>query len=155
MQKINLEIQIATKNITPPAKELFSLWLEQAAQDFPPPKNKNEICIRIIDAVESAKLNSTYRHKNGPTNILSFAYAVAECTPTPSTLLGDLAICAPLVIQQAKTQNKTPEAHWAHLTIHGYLHLIGYDHKTEAEAKIMEHNEIVILKKLGFANPYN
>ena len=100
--------------------------------------NKSAITVRIVNKKESAELNKLYRQKSGPTNVLSFVYSIKP-------VCGDIVLCAPL-IQEEKT--------WAHLVIHGILHLIGYDHIKIKDAKIMESLEIKLLKKIGFENPY-
>jgi len=139
MLKINL--QILTKNFVP-QKSWFRKWAAAAL-----PKSKNtELTIRVVNRKESQALNKKYRSKNHPTNILSFA--------TDNNYLGDLVICAPLVKKEAQEQNKLLMHHWAHLTIHGVLHLLGYDHHTKKEAKIMETLEIKILEKLKIGDPY-
>ena len=113
---------------------------------------KIELTIRIVDEDEARKLNKKWRQHPYPTNILSFPL---ECPfPLEIPLLGDLVICAPIVNQEAAKQHKTLEAHWAHLVVHGILHLLGYDHLDEAQAQIMESLEIQILHDLGFPNPY-
>lgn len=137
-----------------PTLEQFQNWVDEtlAVISEKVPSHCIEICISIIDPKTSAKLNETYRHKSGPTNVLSFAY-----NPIPGVQqksLGDLAICAELVEFEALTQNKKPIAHWAHLTVHGVLHLLEYNHIAEDEAVTMETLEIQILQKLGFENPY-
>ncbi len=111
--------------------------------------SEGEITIRIIDQAESAHLNKTYRHKEGPTNVLSFDYDV-----TDHTFTGDLAICADVVEQEATIQHKSLESHWAHMIIHGTLHLLGYDHETDSDADVMETLEIQIMAGLGFLSPY-
>lgn len=108
--------------------------------------------IRIVDEDEIAQLNQQYRNKKGPTNILSFPYKSAASKH--NLLQGDLVIRGPVVLQEANIQNKTAESHWAHLVIHGTLHLLGYDHISEDDANTMENIEIGILKLFGFANPY-
>jgi probable rRNA maturation factor len=145
--EINLQIISNEKNI--PTKTEFKRWIKAAL-----PKNKTpiEITLRIVDAEEMQALNNYYRGKNKPTNILSFPFVVPAGIETP--LLGDLVICAPLVKQEAQKQQKTIAAHWAHLTIHGILHLLGYDHESAKNAKIMEDLEIKYLQNLGFKNPY-
>lgn len=137
-----------------PSIKKFQTWVNAVVDTIPEkiPKTCTEICISIVDSEISAQLNQTYRHKNGPTNVLSFTY---ESPPgIAKTSLGDLAICAEIVESESLAQNKNTIAHWAHLTIHGMLHLLEYDHITEKDAIIMEPLEIKILQKLGFNNPY-
>jgi len=111
-----------------------------------------ELTVRIVDEAEMAELNARYRHKTGPTNILSFPF---EAPPgVELNLLGDLVIAAPVVQREAQEQGKTETAHWAHMIVHGTLHLLGYDHLKPAEAEDMEAREINILHELGFSNPY-
>jgi probable rRNA maturation factor len=114
------------------------------------PKRFGELTIRIVDETESHALNRHYRGKDKPTNVLSFQGDPA----LRKHVLGDLVICAPVVAREAVEQNKTPREHWAHLVVHGCLHLQGYDHEQESEAKVMEAREIRILERLGFENPY-
>ena len=116
-------------------------------------KQTPELSIRITDEDEAATFTQTFRAKPGPTNVLSFP---ADLPPdAESGLLGDLVICAPLVEREAAQQAKPVEAHWAHLIIHGVLHLLGHDHQTSAEAELMERLEIDLLHHLGFPNPYD
>ena len=110
-------------------------------------KKKGELTIRVVDEVESESLNSQYRKKHKPTNVLSFGYGERG-------VLGDLVICAPVVAREAREQNKLPRAHWAHMVVHGCLHLQGHDHENDADAAQMEALEIRIMEKLGFENPY-
>ena len=111
-----------------------------------------ELTVRIVGAEEGAALNQRYRHKSGPTNVLSFPYGPPEETMTH--LLGDIVICAPVVIAEARGQGKTPDAHWAHMAVHGVLHLLGYDHETDREARDMEALEVTLLQRLGYSDPY-
>jgi len=124
-----------------------------------------ELGVRVVGSAESRRLNARYRGKDKPTNVLSFPPAPlpARMTGAPAAggrqggdphPLGDLVICAQVVRSEAREQGKPLEAHWAHLVVHGALHLIGYDHEREAEAKRMERREIAVLRRLGFANPY-
>ena len=111
-----------------------------------------ELTVRIVDEAEMADLNARYRHKTGPTNILSFLF---EAPPgVELNLLGDLVIAAPVVQREAREQGKTETAHWAHMIVHGTLHLLGYDHSKPVEAEDMEGREIRILRELGYSNPY-
>jgi len=117
------------------------------------------LSIQIVDRDESHALNLQYRGKDKPTNVLSFpadpdlAELADEGLPV-ETELGDLVICAPVVAEEAIAQGKTARAHWAHMVVHGCLHLLGYDHENDAEADIMEQRERDILAGLGFADPY-
>lgn len=111
-----------------------------------------ELTVRVVDEAEIAALNATYRGKEGPTNVLSFP---ADLPPeVASPLLGDVVICAPVVAAQAEAQGKALEAHWAHMVVHGCLHLLGYDHIEAAEAEAMEGREREVLAHLGFPDPY-
>ncbi len=111
-----------------------------------------EVSLRISDTVEMAQLNQRFRDRHGPTNVLSFP---AELPPdVECALLGDIVICAPLVQQEALEQGKDAQCHWAHLTVHGVLHLLGYDHQTRDSAEIMERLETNILSQFGCPDPY-
>lgn len=144
-----LDIQIATESGNYPSEQQFQQWVDTVLSDQ---SQDSEIVIRLVDDTESAELNQQYRHKQGPTNILSFPFDAPD--GVEMDLLGDLVICAPLIDREAKEQNKLPEHHWAHITIHGVLHLLGYDHIEEAEAEEMESLEIKLLNMLNIANPY-
>ncbi len=137
-----------------PVLKQFQHWVDEtlAVVSEKVPGSCTEVCISIIDPDTSAELNQTYRQKSGPTNVLSFTYDPIPGVQPES--LGDLAICAELVESEALAQHKKSAAHWAHLTVHGVLHLLGYDHIAEDEAVMMESLEIQILQKLGFENPY-
>ncbi|MCK4865020.1 MAG: rRNA maturation RNase YbeY [Gammaproteobacteria bacterium] len=111
-----------------------------------------ELTIRFVDEKESAGLNEQYRHKSGSTNILSFPFETPA--EVELDLLGDLVICTDVVKKQAVEQKKDELAHWAHMVVHGTLHLLGYDHLTDAEANIMEDKERHILSQLGYTDPY-
>ncbi len=154
-KKIQLYVQKKTAHPEAiPLRKKFQLWVKTALQaaSFDTIRPAIEITIRLVDESESAQLNQQYRHKSGPTNILSFC---AENTLEIETYyLGDLLICVPLVLQEAAVQNKPLDMHWAHLTIHGILHLLGYDHEKKTDAVVMEKLEILILKQLGYGNPY-
>jgi probable rRNA maturation factor len=126
-----------------PKKADFQRWA-LAAYD-----GKGEVAIRLADADEVQALNRSYRGKDAPTNVLSFPYESSK-----KMLMGDLALCPEVVLREAKEQGKDPLAHWAHLTVHGILHLCGYDHIDDAEAAIMESREREILARLGYPDPY-
>lgn len=143
-----IELQIASKNKNLPSLKQLQKWV---ALTLKKTRRKNKtLLIRIVAKKESQKLNSTFRHKNKPTNVLSFPFADA----TKTNFLGDLVICAPIVALEAKEQQKPLQAHWAHMVIHGVLHLLGYDHIKRAEAERMEGLEIRLLAELGYDNPY-
>lgn len=111
-----------------------------------------ELTIRIVDEAESQELNSEYRGKDKPTNVLSFPFEAPAHVPIP--LLGDLIVCKQVVEREAIEQDKTLTAHWAHMIVHGCLHLLGYDHIEDEEAEEMEGIEKVVMKDLGFEDPY-
>lgn len=110
-----------------------------------------DITVRMVDEAESAELNKRYRGKRGATNVLSFTYNAA---PGKAGVAGDLVICAPVVQREAVQQDKRLRAHWAHMVVHGILHLRGFDHVRKTDAEIMEAQEIRILRRLGFPDPY-
>lgn len=112
-----------------------------------------EVTIRIVDEAESRDLNRRYRDKDQPTNVLSFAYDTGQFTE--AGLLGDVVICAPVLKQEARSQSKGIDAHWAHMIVHGILHLCGYEHDRQSSAEAMEALETEILAELGFPAPYN
>ncbi|GGI83597.1 endoribonuclease YbeY [Shewanella hanedai] len=147
--KLELDLQIATDNNRLPTQDNFELWVRTALGNT---MTEAELTIRIVDDVESQNLNSTYRGKDKPTNVLSFPFEAPPEIEIP--LLGDLIICASVVEQEAIQQNKPSQAHWAHMVVHGCLHLLGYDHINDAEAEEMESIETQLIEKLGFNNPY-
>jgi probable rRNA maturation factor len=110
------------------------------------------LSVRVVGQAGSRSLNAHYRHKDKPTNVLSFSGA--GTVPDGRHFLGELVICAPVVAQEARKQSKTLESHWAHMTVHGVLHLLGFDHERRAEAAKMAAREIQILDRLGFSDPY-
>jgi probable rRNA maturation factor len=136
----------------PEAAELQG-WADTACADL---NGTMELLVRIVDEAESQALNLEYRGKDRPTNVLSFPFEVPPGIPADllEPQLGDLVICAPVVVREAKDQGKSLQAHWAHILIHGVLHLRGHDHIQEAEAEAMEALEVRMLADLGFADPY-
>jgi probable rRNA maturation factor len=148
---LQLEVQIALANQNLPEQAELYRWAE-AALAGAGYRRQAELVVRIVNAAESAALNETYRHKQGPTNVLSFPFEAPA--PIETDLLGDIVICAPVVVQEAATQNKAVQAHWAHMVIHGVLHLLGYDHQEDSQAKQMEILETRILTGLGYPAPY-
>jgi probable rRNA maturation factor len=114
-----------------------------------------ELGVCVVGAAESARLNARFRGRPAPTNVLSFSPApLPRRAPLAAAPLGELVICPRLLRQEAREQDKTLEAHWAHLVVHGALHLAGYDHERAAQARRMERREIAVLRRLGFGNPY-
>ncbi|TAK64532.1 rRNA maturation RNase YbeY [Methylobacter sp.] len=144
-----IEIQTVFESAGQPNQQQIQLWIDTALDDC---DQDTEIVVRIVDEQESAELNEQYRHKSGPTNILSFPADLPEGVELD--LLGDLVICAPVMEKEALEQNKILAHHWAHIIVHGVLHLLGYDHLDEPQAELMENKEIVILNKLHINNPY-
>ncbi len=142
--------RIVPKDIMPSTKDLKH-WAKAALKYL---KKNAELNIRIVDTEEITELNSEYRKKNKPTNVLSFPFDMPEEVEDELAFLGDIIICAEVVNNEASEQHKSLAAHWAHMVVHGILHLLGYDHETEEDAEIMEPQEIAILATLGFPNPY-
>ena len=140
-------VQIATSRAGVPHARSFARWANAAFAGGAPRRASDsaELTIRVIGAAESRRLNRTWRGKDKPTNVLSFS---------SDHELGDLAICAPVVAREAREQGKQPAAHWAHMVVHGVLHLLGYDHENDRDAVRMETREAKILAQLGMPNPY-
>jgi len=153
---VHLDIQMAVNEdeVEPPSTQQMQRWVELALNNTPGAERIQdaELTIRIVDETEITELNKQYRKKDGTTNVLSFPFESDIELEIP--LLGDLVICASIVAKEAKQQQKSLQAHWAHMIIHGTLHLLGYDHITESEASEMESMEIDLLQQLGFSNPY-
>jgi probable rRNA maturation factor len=145
-----LDLQIACEAPSLPEKARLTAWAAAALQGR---RASAELTLRVVDEVEGATLNQRYRGRPGPTNVLSFPFDPPPGLP-PQDLIGDLIICAPVVAREAAEQGKPEDAHWAHLVVHGTLHLLGYDHITVPEAEAMETTETVILARLGFPSPY-
>lgn len=150
MGSIFVDLQIATENIEGlPTEEQIVQWATAAVQ---PEEDEVEMTVRIVDEAESHKLNLTYRGKDRPTNVLSFPFECPDEVELP--LLGDLVICRQVVEREAAEQEKPLMAHWAHMVVHGSLHLLGYDHIEDDEAEEMESLETQIMQGLGFDDPY-
>ncbi len=144
-----INIQIATQFDPLPSDVQLIAWARIAMRHV---KKSTELTIRIVDIPEIQTLNRTYRNKDKPTNVLAFPAEVPDELNIP--LLGDIIICAPIIWEEAQQQHKDFEAHFAHMVIHGCLHLLGYDHVTPEQANEMEPLEIELLKALHFPNPY-
>ncbi|MDX1734549.1 MAG: rRNA maturation RNase YbeY [Halioglobus sp.] len=145
-----VDIQCASAEPVPEEDDIRR-WVDAALAERGPGRDC-EISVRLVDTEEMALLNKSYRGKTGATNVLSFPAALPEELEQP--LLGDIVICAPVVRREARQQNKALQAHWAHMTVHGTLHLLGYDHVDETEAGIMEALETHILAQLDYPCPY-
>lgn len=142
MPRLKLTVQVASLESDIPASKQIKKWVNAAL------RVETEVTIRFVDEEEGRMLNSAYRGKDYATNVLTFPLSEEP------HLMGDIIICTPVVAQEAKAQNKSLEAHYAHLTVHGVLHLHGYDHETEEQAALMESIEVTTLQNLGYANPY-
>ncbi|KAA6184081.1 rRNA maturation RNase YbeY [Thiohalocapsa marina] len=157
---LTLDLQWASDAPELPSAEQLRAWAEAALDHSGAPSPAQpEMTIRIVDEAEGAELNAAYRGRSGATNVLSFPFELppgldaAGAADLPD-LLGDLVICAPVVQREALQQGKPLAAHWAHMVVHGTLHLLGYDHIQAAEAARMEALETDILRRLGFSAPY-
>ncbi|MDK8463760.1 rRNA maturation RNase YbeY [Marinobacter sp. SS13-12] len=148
MSELTVDLQRAAAEPGAPDNADLERWAQAAWLGEEP----SEVTIRIVASDESAGLNSQYRGKSGPTNVLSFPFEAPAGITVP--LAGDLIICAPVVEKEAAEQRKTLAEHWAHMVVHGMLHLQGYDHIDDSDAGVMEALEIRLLGQLGFSNPY-
>lgn len=160
---VTVEVQRESAASDLPADEDLQRWIEAAlsgADGLPEsPIGPAAILIRIVDEQEGRQLNAEYRQRDYPTNVLSFPADLAEMpeelrNSLESQPLGDLVICAPVVAREAAEQGKVPESHWAHMVVHGCLHLLGHDHIEDTEAEAMETLETAIMGRLGYPNPY-
>jgi probable rRNA maturation factor len=147
--RLSLDLQVASSGFDIPAQSLLKLWMRAALEGQ---RRQAEISLRIVDEAEMTDLNGRYRGKAYPTNVLSFPADLPPEVKLP--YLGDIVICAAVVEREALAQGKKPHDHWAHLLVHGTLHLLGHDHIEDAEAEAMEGREIEILQTLAIANPY-
>ena len=146
---LQLEVQYAVDDAQVPSRQQFRAWALAALE---PLQRSVELVIRVVDAAESRQLNSQYRGQDKPTNVLSFPF---EAPPVvESNHLGDLVICAPVVRKEADAQHKREQHHWAHMVVHGVLHLRGYDHQGDEDASEMEALEKQVLEQLGVPDPY-
>ena len=150
MGKMIIDLQIACEQESGlPTAEQIEQWATAAVE---PQSDEVEMTVRIVDEAESHALNLNYRGKDRPTNVLSFPFECPDEVELP--LLGDLVICRQVVEREAQEQDKPVMAHWAHMVVHGSLHLLGYDHIEDDEAEEMESLEAQIMTGLGFADPY-
>ena len=149
-----LNIQNTVSDSDIPSKYRFKKWASAVLNCHEVPK-KLELSIRITDVAEIKQLNGQYRKKDKPTNVLSFPSEIPEDFLLNTHYLGDIVICASVVRKEAKEQGKELMAHWAHMTLHGILHLLEYDHENDHDAAVMEKMEVDLLAELGYPNPYN
>ncbi len=153
LMQAELEIQRETSSSDIPGDDQFRIWVEAVLAGKP---GKPALVIRVVDEKEAQRFNHDYRNRDYATNVLSFPAELPEGLPEDirQSQLGDLLICAPVVAREARERNLSENDHWAHLTIHGILHLLGYDHEHVNDACIMESLETEILTKLGVSDPY-
>jgi probable rRNA maturation factor len=148
---LTVVVQVATKSTGLPTENQINAWIRAGVGD----QRAGELTVRIVDEAESADLNARFRQVQGPTNVLAFEATAAWPDDTvEQSPLGDLVICAPVLAREAEEQGKELAAHWAHILVHGSLHLLGFDHESVADASEMEARERFILAALGFADPY-
>lgn len=140
--RLSLSVQYAVEGDSLPARAEVRRWVRATRP------GAAELTVRLVDEAEGRNLNAQYRRKDHATNVLTFPYA------RKPVLTGDLVLCLPVVLREAAAQGKMPAAHFAHLVVHGMLHLQGYDHETAAESRIMERREREILARLGYPDPY-
>jgi probable rRNA maturation factor len=148
-----VDVQLATETGEVPSSGQIRDWAAAALEE----RATAELTVRIVDEPEVQTLNRRYRDQDRPTNVLSFPCDLPVGLPADQfgDLLGDVVICAPVVAREAREQGKAADAHWAHLVVHGVLHLLGYDHEEPDQAARMETRERVILAGLGFPDPYD
>ncbi len=144
----SVDVEYACKLSDLPTQDEFAYWVATAVGER---RDTSNVTLRLVDEVEAEALNSRWLGKAYPTNVLAFPCERLEAIPE---FLGDIVICAPLVLREAETQSKTATAHWAHLVIHGTLHLLGFDHDLDEDAEQMEGIEIDALARIGFSDPY-
>jgi probable rRNA maturation factor len=172
MTDFGIEIQYAVRRTGVPHARTLRAWAHDACHEAEwrsvssrqRSASGTTVTIRIVGAAESRRLNRTWRGKDKPTNVLSFpsdaptreqrGRARSSLTSAHSLFLGDVAICAPVVAREAREQGKSLHSHWAHMVVHGVLHLLGYDHENDRDAHRMESTEIRILQQFGYSDPY-
>lgn len=144
-----LDLQRGHRLLRCPPKQRLQAWVGAALARC---GRQGEVSLRVVDETEMRAMNLRFRHRDGVTNVLSFPHQAMH--GIAQDFLGDVVVCAPVVEREALEQDKTEAAHWAHLVVHGTLHLLGYDHVLDDEAAVMEAMEVAILESLGFADPY-
>jgi probable rRNA maturation factor len=149
-ERIRVDVRRRVRTWAPPRSD-FAIWASTALGQRAAGR---ELGVSVVGPAESRRLNARFRGRDKPTNVLSFPVAELPRGGDEPRPLGDLVICAQVLRAEARQQKKSLRAHWAHLVVHGSLHLIGYDHERDADADRMERREIAVLRRLGFANPY-
>jgi len=148
---VRVQVQRRVRSWSPTRREL-ARWSSVAAGSA---AGGRELGVCVVAAPESRRLNARFRGRDAPTNVLSFSSVALPAAPARGArILGELVICPRVLRAEARAQDKSLRAHWAHLVVHGTLHLLGYEHERAADARRMERREIAVLKRLGFANPY-
>ncbi|MDH3693714.1 MAG: rRNA maturation RNase YbeY [Gammaproteobacteria bacterium] len=149
-----MSVDVVVQNVSAtsdvPSNENISRWAQTALNDIE--QEKSELTVRVVDENEIRELNRTYRGKDQATNVLSFPFT--DPPQTATNILGDVVVCASVIKREAQEQNKAQDAHWAHMIVHGVLHLCGYDHEQQTQAEQMERMETTVLAQLGFPAPY-
>lgn len=146
-----VDIQHVCKSPLPISNEILEGWVTLTLKNF---RERAELTLRFVDADEMTTLNHTYRQQNKVTNVLAFPASYPSEIQLDYPMIGDVVICPEVLLEESKKLNTPLEAHWAHIIIHGVLHLLGYDHIEESDAEIMRPIETKILHELGFDNPY-
>lgn len=156
--KVDVQIAVddAAKHDVPDVDHIQA-WANAAVQQAAPKPAPGQMTVRIVELDEITQLNEQYRQKAGPTNVLSFPFELPQGIPLDAveSELGDVVVCAAVVRREAAEQGKSVMAHWAHMIVHGTLHLLGYDHIQDTDAQRMETLEIAVLAELGYGNPYS
>ncbi|MEM8982553.1 MAG: rRNA maturation RNase YbeY [Pseudomonadota bacterium] len=151
---IDVSVHYAIDVADNPADTLLAAWCRAALQRADTPPGHSSVAVAVVDAATSESLNSQYRGRQKPTNVLSFPAGDMPSVAGEPRQLGDIVICAPLVVAEAAAQGKSVTAHWCHLVVHGALHLLGFDHDADEDAQVMMTKEVEILDSLGFSDPY-
>lgn len=146
-----IDLQIACEKPLPIPEEQLIAWISLTLDEH---GQERELTLRLVDTDEISALNSTYRKKEGPTNVLAFPGDLPEHVDLDCSFLGDVIVCPAVLEIESKEQDRLLEAHWAHIVIHGVLHLLGYDHYEEPDTIKMQAMETQLLARLGFPNPY-
>ena len=150
-----IDVEIVSDAGTTPSIDEITDWVRRALEAVPQPPQDAELAVRVVDAEEMQSLNCEHRQKNMPTNVLSFPIGQIQGLPAAAgNFLGDIVVCASVVSREASEQGKPRNDHWAHMLVHGTLHLLGYDHEIDSEAAKMEALEQRVLAQHGVPNPY-